>query len=141
LKYNPHDLFLFMKTCVQCDSVYPAVGPYSPAVTANGFVFCSGQLPLKVDGSLVGDSIEEQTVQVLENLTLVLESAGSSLSQVVKTTLFLSDMNDFAKVNEIYAKYFPKDAPARATVQVARLPKDVLIEIDAIATEVIKERE
>ncbi len=110
-----------------------AIGPYSQAIKANGLVFCSGQIPLKADGTLVAGGIVEQTEQVLTNLKAVLEAAGSGLDKVVKTTVFLANMADFAAMNEVYGRYFVKNKPARATVQVARLPKDVLVEIDCIA--------
>jgi 2-iminobutanoate/2-iminopropanoate deaminase len=110
-----------------------AIGPYSQAIKANGFVFCSGQIPLKADGSLESGGIEVQTTRVLENLKEVLKEAGSGLDSVVKTTVYLSDIEMFGKMNEVYAKYFVKNKPARATVQVAKLPKNVLVEIDCIA--------
>lgn len=110
-----------------------AMGPYSQAVKASGFVFCSGQLPLRSDGLLEDASIETQTQQVLQNLTSVLKAAGSDISKVLKTTVYLSDMNHFAAMNEVYGNFFGSHKPARATVGVARLPKDALIEIDCIA--------
>ncbi len=111
-----------------------AIGPYSQAITAGGFVFCSGQIPIDPQsGNLVTGPITEQTRQVLENLSAILETAGSSMEKVVKVTVYLRDINDFAEMNAEYAKWFPSDPPARAAVQVARLPKDVGIEIEAIA--------
>ncbi len=111
-----------------------AIGPYSQAITAGDWVFCSGQIPLDpASGQLVEGTIEDQTRRVLDNLAAVLEAAGSSLNHVVKTTIFLADMNDFAAVNAIYGEYFKTDPPARSTVQVARLPRDVRVEIEAIA--------
>ncbi|HHV71371.1 MAG TPA: RidA family protein [Clostridia bacterium] len=111
-----------------------AIGPYSQAIKVGNFVFTSGQIPLDpVNGEIVGDDIASQTEQVLKNLAAILEEAGSSLEQVVKTTVFLKDMNDFAKMNEVYANYFGQSLPSRSAVQVGRLPKDVLIEIEAIA--------
>lgn len=110
-----------------------AIGPYSQGIKTDHLIFFSGQIPLKPDGSLVTGSIEEQTIQVLENIKNLLSSAGSSFQKVVKTTMFLADMNDFAKVNEIYSQYFQPHKPARSTIQVARLPKDAKIEIECIA--------
>ncbi len=111
-----------------------AIGPYSQAVRANGFVFLSGQIPLDPNTQLVveGD-VAAQTERVLENLKGVVEAAGSSLQHVVKTTVFLSDMNDFAAMNEVYSRYFTAHKPARSTVEVSRLPKNVRVEIDLIA--------
>ena len=119
---------------VKTDNSPAAIGPYSQAISAGGFLFCSGQIPLDPkSGELVGANAGEQTVQVLKNLTGVLRAAGCELKSVVKTTIFLKDMNDFASVNEAYAKAMGEHRPARATVEVARLPKDVLVEIDCIA--------
>ncbi len=111
------------------------VGPYSQAVIAGGFVFLSGQGPLDpATNRLVDGDIAAQTERVLENLKAVLEAAGSSLGQVLKTTVFLKDLNDFRKMNEVYARYFPENPPARATIEAARLPLDTLVEIEAIAS-------
>lgn len=110
-----------------------AVGPYSQAVVANGFVFCAGQIGLDPQRGDLIDGVENQTHQVIKNLQAVLEAAGSSLENIVKTTIFIQDMNDYTKINEIYGSYFEEHKPARATVEVARLPKDALVEIDAIA--------
>jgi 2-iminobutanoate/2-iminopropanoate deaminase len=110
-----------------------AIGPYSQAVTLSNLVFCSGQIPLTPQGTLVDGGIVEQTRQVLTNLRGLLAAAGSSLEQVVKTTVFLADMNEFAAMNEVYAEFFHSSPPARSTVQVARLPRDVRVEIEAIA--------
>jgi len=119
---------------VSTDKAPGAIGPYSQAVKVNGMVFCSGQIPIDPKtGSFVSDDIAEQTEQVLKNLDAVLESAGSGLDRVVKTTVFLSDMEDFAAMNEIYSKYFDANKPARATVQAARLPRDAKVEIDCVA--------
>ena len=110
------------------------IGPYSQAIRSNGFLFVSGQVALDPQsGEFVGTDIRQQTERVLENLKAILEAAGSSLKHVVKTTVFLKDMNDFALMNEAYAKYFPVSPPARSTVQAARLPKEALVEIDVIA--------
>ncbi len=112
-----------------------AIGPYSQAIrTANGFVYTSGQIPIDpATGTIVGDTIKEQTDRVMKNLEAVLEAAGSSLALAVKTTVFLADMNDFAAMNEVYATFFPAVPPARSTVQVARLPRDVRVEIEVVA--------
>ena len=114
-----------------------AIGPYSQAVKSGDMVFCSGQIALNPEGELVGGDIKAQTGRVLDNLREVLVKAGSDMHKVVKTTVYLSDMEDFADMNEVYAKYFSNNKPARATVEVSRLPKDVLVEIDCIA-EVIR---
>jgi 2-iminobutanoate/2-iminopropanoate deaminase len=111
-----------------------AIGPYSQAIKAGDFLFASGQIPLDpATGTLVTGGIAEQTHQVLKNLAGVLAAAGVGFDKVVKTTVYLSDMADFAAVNEIYATYFPQPAPARATIQAAKLPRDVKVEIDLIA--------
>ncbi len=110
-----------------------AIGPYSQAIQFGNLLFTSGQIPLGLDGQVVSQEIEEQTHQVFRNLEAVLSAAGSSFSQVIKATVFIKDMNQFAKVNEIYASYFGDHKPARSTVEVARLPKDVLVEIELIA--------
>ena len=111
-----------------------AIGPYSQAVLANGFAFLSGQIPLDpATNQLVEGDVAVQTARVLENLKAVLEACGSSLDKVVKTTVFLRDMADFPGMNEVYAQYFAVNPPARSTVQAARLPRDVSVEIDAIA--------
>ena len=111
-----------------------AIGPYSQAVRAGGWLFCSGQIPLDpVSGELVSGGISEQTEQVMANLREVLKAAGLGFDQVVKTTIYLADLADFTVVNEIYGRFFPEFPPARATVQVAALPKGARVEIDAIA--------
>ncbi|WP_028551905.1 RidA family protein [Paenibacillus sp. UNC451MF] len=110
-----------------------AIGPYSQAIQFGNLLFTSGQIPLGLDGQVVSQEIEEQTHQVFKNLEAVLSAAGSSFSKVIKATVFIKDMNQFAKVNEIYASYFGDHKPARSTVEVARLPKDVLVEIELIA--------
>ena len=111
-----------------------AIGPYSQAIKAGGFLFASGQIPLDpVTGTVTEGGIAAQTHQVLQNLGAVLAAAGVSYDRVVKTTIYLADMGDFAAVNEVYGSYFPAPAPARATIQAARLPKDVRVEIDCIA--------
>lgn len=111
-----------------------AIGPYSQAIIAGNFVYTSGQIPINPQtGTIVSGDIEAQTGQVLENLKNVLEAAGSGLSRVIKVTVFIRDMNDFSKINGVYSKYFMKPFPARSLVEVARLPKDVSIEIEATA--------
>lgn len=123
-----------MNEVVSTDKAPGAIGPYSQAIKANGMVFCSGQIPIDpATGDFVSENIAEQTVQVFKNLSAVLEAAGSSLEKVVKTTVFLADMNDFAAMNEVYSKYFVANKPARATVQAARLPRDAKVEIECIA--------
>jgi 2-iminobutanoate/2-iminopropanoate deaminase len=111
-----------------------AIGPYSQAIQFGNLVLTSGQIPLNAEGQLVQGGIAEQTHQVFRNLSAVLEAAGASFQTVLKATVFLKDMGQFAVVNEIYASYFGEHKPARSTVEVARLPKDVLVEIDLIAT-------
>ena len=111
-----------------------AIGPYSQAVVSNGFAFVSGQIPLDpATGQLIDGDIAAQTERVLENLKAVLMASGSALERVVKTTVYLKDMGEFARMNEVYARYFPQHPPARATVEAARLPRDVRVEIDCIA--------
>jgi 2-iminobutanoate/2-iminopropanoate deaminase len=111
------------------------IGPYSQAIRSSGFVFVSGQVALDPQtGAFVGTDVRQQTERVMENLKGILEASGASLNHVVKTTVFLQDMNDFAAMNEVYARYFTSAPPARSTVQVARLPKDALLEIDVIAS-------
>lgn len=118
---------------VQTDRAPGAIGPYSQAVVSDGWVFVSGQIPLMPTGELVADDIEKQARQALENLRAVLEAAGSSLDQVVQVTAYLADMNDFAAFNEVYAGFFSEPYPARAVVEVARLPKDVKVEVACTA--------
>jgi 2-iminobutanoate/2-iminopropanoate deaminase len=118
---------------VQTDRAPQAIGPYSQAVRTGDFVFVSGQIPLTPDGEPVTGGVEEQTRQVLTNLKEILDAAGSGLEQVVKTTIFLKDMNHFQQVNEVYARFFGEFRPARACVEVSRLPKDVSVEIEAVA--------
>lgn len=111
-----------------------AIGPYSQGIKIGDFIFASGQIPLNPETLVMSDTIEEQTTQSLENVKAILEAAGTSMDKVVKTTVFLSDMNDFAKMNEVYATYFKENQPARSAVEVAKLPKDAKIEIEVIAT-------
>ncbi len=126
-----------MRRTIQTDKSPAAIGPYVQAVAVrpSEMVFCSGQIPLDpATGALVGEGdVVAQAERVLDNLGAVLEAAGCSFADVVRTTIFLKDMGEFAKVNEVYGKRFPSEPPARATVEVSRLPKDVLVEIDAIA--------
>ena len=122
------------KQVVSTNTAPAAIGPYSQAIIANGLLFLSGQIPIDPETGNVPDGIEAQTQQVLKNMSAILTSVNLSTENVVKTTIFLKNMDDFATVNAIYATYFPTNPPARSTVQIARLPKDVLIEIEAIAT-------
>jgi 2-iminobutanoate/2-iminopropanoate deaminase len=123
-----------MRQRITTESAPTAIGPYSQGIRAGQLVFCSGQIPLDpATGQLVGGDIAAQTRQVFANLQAVLTAAGASLDHVVKTTVYLADMNDFAAMNEVYATFFGSPAPARATVQAARLPRDARVEIDAIA--------
>lgn len=123
-----------MKQIVATEQAPKAIGPYSQAVVSQGFAFLSGQIPLDpATGQMVEGDIAAQTARVLDNLSGVLEACGSSLGAVVKTTVYLKDMGDFARMNEVYARYFPEDSPARATVEAARLPRDARVEIDCIA--------
>ncbi|MFD1926717.1 RidA family protein [Sporosarcina siberiensis] len=118
---------------IETENAAKAVGPYSQAVSVNGFVYTSGQIPLTAEGLLVDGTIEDQTNVVFANLKGVLEAAGSSLDQVVKATVFITDMNDFAKINDVYAKHFGEHKPARSCVEVSKLPKGVNVEIEVIA--------
>jgi len=111
-----------------------AIGPYSQAIKAGNMIFCSGQIPIDVaTGEFVSEGVAEQTEQVLKNLAAVLDAAGATLNNVVKTSVFLADMNDFAAMNEVYGRYFSENKPARATVEAARLPRDARVEIECIA--------
>ena len=123
-----------MKEIISTENAPGAIGPYSQAIKANGMLFCSGQMPIDpATGEFVEGGVAEQTEQVFKNLTAVLEAGGVSLESVVKTTVFLADMNDFGAMNEVYARYFDTNKPARATVQAARLPRDARVEIECIA--------
>ena len=124
-----------MNEIIKTENAPGAIGPYSQAVkTAGGMLFVSGQIPLvPATGAVVDGGIEEQAVQVLDNLKAIVTAAGYTLADVVKTTVYITDIGNFEKVNEIYAKYFTENCPARVCVEVSRLPKDVLIEIDVIA--------
>ncbi len=123
-----------MKRIIVTKDAPQAIGPYSQAVAASGFIFVSGQIPIEPQtGEIIGGGVREQTEQVMRNLDAVLQAAGTGLDLVVKTTVFLADMNDFAAMNEVYGRYFEVEPPARATVQAARLPRDARVEIEAIA--------
>lgn len=123
-----------MKQVVATENAPGAIGPYSQAIIAGGVIYTSGQIPLDSrTGEFVAGGIAEQTEQVLRNLAAVLEAAGSSLEHVVKTTVFLADMSDFAEMNAVYGRFFDRQPPARSTVQAARLPRDARVEIEAVA--------
>ncbi len=123
-----------MREVVSTDKGPKAIGPYSQAIKANGFVFLSGQIPLDpATQQLISGDVATQTERVLQNIAAILSAAGSSLSRVVKTSVFLKSMNDFVAMNEVYGRHFAAEPPARSTVEVARLPKDVLVEIDVVA--------
>lgn len=122
------------RQAIRTDAAPKAIGPYEQAIRIDGFVFTAGQIPIDpTSGNLVADGIAEQTRQVLENLKAVLEAAGSSIDRVVKATVFLKNMADFAAMNDVYAEYFGGSKPARSTVAVAELPKGALVEIDLVA--------
>ncbi len=123
-----------MREAVSTPNAPAAIGPYSQAIRGGNLLFVSGQIPLDpASGTLVSGGIADQTVRVLENLGAILQAAGVSFDRVVKTTVYLADMGEFAAMNEVYGRYFPAPAPARATIQAARLPRDVRVEIDLIA--------
>ena len=123
-----------MKEIIQTEHAPKAIGPYSQAIKTNGFIFASGQIPTDpATGQFVPGGIAEQTEQAIKNLSRVLEAAGSGLNRVVKTTVFLADMSEFAAMNEVYGKFFDEEPPARATVAAAGLPRDARVEIEAIA--------
>jgi len=123
-----------VKEIIQTEQAPKAIGPYSQAIRTNGFVFASGQIPIDPEtGKFVAGGIAEQTEQVIKNLSRVLEAAGSGLNQVIKTTVYLADMEDFAAMNEVYGRFFSEEPPARATVEAARLPRDARVEIEVIA--------
>lgn len=125
-----------MREVIATNDAPKAIGPYSQAIRANGFIFLSGQTPIDpATQEMVSGGVPEQTERVLRNLEGVLKQAGSSLEKVVRCGVFLKDMNDFGAMNAVYAKFFPNNPPARSTIQAARLPKDCLVEIDAIALE------
>jgi 2-iminobutanoate/2-iminopropanoate deaminase len=118
---------------IQTNEASQAIGPYSQAIQLGTFIFTSGQIPLNLEGQIVEGGIKEQTEQVIQNLKAIVERAGSSLDKVIKTTVFLKDMNDFQTFNHTYERYFGITKPARSTVEVARLPKDVMVEIECVA--------
>ena len=123
-----------MKTEIRSAKAPAPIGPYVQAIKASGeLIFVSGQIPFTAEGVVAGDDIQTQTRQSLENIKAILEEAGSSLEKVVKCNVYLKDMNEFVKMNEIYGEYFKTNPPARAAVEVARLPKDVLVEIECVA--------
>ena len=123
-----------MKKIVKTEKAPAPVGPYNQAIISGNFVFTAGQIPINPEtGNLEPNDIKIQTKRVIENLRAVLQASGSDFSEVVKTTVFLKDMNDFALMNEVYAQYFSDNSPARSAVEVARLPKDVLVEMECIA--------
>ena len=125
---------LAVREIIATESAPRAIGPYSQAVRAGNLIFASGQIPIDpATGEFVSDEIAEQTEQVLRNISAVFEAAGASLNEVVKTTVFLADMDDFTAMNDVYARFFGEHRPARATVQAARLPRDAKVEIEAIA--------
>jgi 2-iminobutanoate/2-iminopropanoate deaminase len=122
------------KHVISTEDAPKAIGPYSQAIVYNGIAYCSGQIPLDpATGVIVAGGVAEQTTRVLENLKAVLEACGSSLDNVLKTTVFLKDMGEFAAMNEVYGRYFHTNPPARATVEAARLPRDVRVEIECVA--------
>ena len=122
-----------MKKAISTDKAPAAIGPYSQAIEMNGMIFTSGVIPVNPETGEIPQGVEAQADQAIKNLANLLQASGSSTDKVVKTTVFIKEMNDFAKINEIYANYFTGTYPARSCVEVARLPKDVLIEIEAIA--------
>ena len=123
-----------MKNVISTDKAPAAIGPYSQAIEVNGLVYTSGVIPVNpATGEIVGSTAAEQAEQAIGNLKNLVEASGSSMDKVIKTVVFIKNMDDFGKINEVYGKYFPEQYPARSCVEVARLPKDVLIEIEAIA--------
>lgn len=123
-----------MKEVISTDKGPRAIGPYSQAIKAGGFIFTAGQIALDpATAQIIEGDVVRQTVRVLDNLKAIVEAGGSTLARVVKTTVYLKDMNDFSAMNEVYARYFPENPPARSTVEAARLPRDVRVEIDLIA--------
>lgn len=123
-----------MKKVISTDKAPAAIGPYSQAIEVNGTVFTSGVIPVNPATGEIPQGVEAQAEQAFKNMAALLEAAGTDMAKVVKTTVFIKEMNDFGKINEIYAKYFAEPYPSRSCVEVARLPKDVLLEVEAIAT-------
>lgn len=123
-----------MKKVISTDKAPAAIGPYSQAIEVNGTVFTSGVIPVVPATGEIPEGVEAQAEQAFKNMAALLEASGSDLAKVVKTTVFIKEMNDFGKINEIYARYFAEPYPSRSCVEVARLPKDVLLEVEAIAT-------
>lgn len=122
-----------MKEVISTEKGPKAIGPYSQAIKANGFVYTAGQIPFDPStGQLIQGDVAQQAARVLENLKAIVEAAGSSLEKAVKATVYLKDMNDFTAMNEVYARYFTQNPPARSTVEVSRLPRDVRVEIDLV---------
>jgi len=123
-----------MKKAISIDKAPAAIGPYSQAIEVNGMVFTSGVIPVNPATGEIPEGVEAQAEQAFSNMAALLQAAGTSIEAVIKTTVFIKEMNDFGKINEVYAKYFTGTFPARSCVEVARLPKDVLLEVEAIAT-------
>lgn len=121
-----------MQKVISTDKAPGAIGPYSQAIEVNGMVFTSGVIPVDPATGIIPEGVEAQATQAFTNLTNLVEASGAAMSQVVKTTVFIKEMNDFGKINEIYAKFFKEPYPSRSCVEVARLPKDVLLEVEAI---------
>ena len=121
------------KSIIRTEQSPAAIGPYNQGIVASGFLFTSGQLPINPVSGLVASSVEEQTIQVLDNLKAIVEAAGSGMEKVVKCTVYLQNFSDFDVMNKIYATYFPTNSPARATVEVSKMAKNALVEIDAVA--------
>jgi 2-iminobutanoate/2-iminopropanoate deaminase len=124
----------YMKKAISTDKAPAAIGPYSQAIEVNGMVYTSGVIPVNPETGEIPEGVEAQASQVFVNMVNLLQASGTCMEHVIKTTVFIKDMNDFGKINEIYAKYFTGIFPARSCVEVARLPKDVLLEVEAIAT-------
>ncbi len=122
-----------MKKAISTDKAPAAIGPYSQAIEVNGMIYTSGAIPVNPETQMIPEGVEAQADQAIYNMKAILEAAGTTIENVIKTTVFIKDMNDFTKINEVYAKHFTGTFPARSCVEVARLPKDVLLEIEAIA--------